>query len=129
MNKEKREYYRAMKLSVSSGTFAASSATIEIQCGGRQAPLKKAVIGEGSVDAIFKAIMSATGTSNRLVSFSLNAVTNGTEADADCVVQLLTEIKGRAEVIRGKGSDKDILCAAAYAYINALNRIEILSED
>ena len=51
--------------------------------------------------------------------FQINAVTEGTDAQATVSVRL--EENGRT--VTGKGSDTDTLVAAAYAYVNALNKL------
>ena len=52
--------------------------------------------------------------------FSVNAITDGTQAQGEVTMRLSR--KGR--VVNGVGSDPDIVVAAAKAYLNALNRLE-----
>jgi len=80
---------------------------------------KAAVIGDGPVDATFKAIRKLTKSQARLLHFSVGAITGGTDAQGECTVRL--EDDGR-EVI-GQGAHNDIIVASAKAYLNALNKI------
>jgi 2-isopropylmalate synthase len=75
--------------------------------------------GDGAVDAIFKAIHEIYPHDATLQLFQISAVTEGTDAQATVSVRL--EENGRT--VTGKGSDTDTLVAAAYAYVNALNKL------
>jgi 2-isopropylmalate synthase len=112
-----KENYKLKQMNVSSGSFAAPTATVEMEVLG---VLKKtAVLGAGPVDAAFRAIKELTGTSSELKQFSVGAITGGTDAQGECTVRL--EENGR-EVL-GQGAHEDIIVASAKAYINALNKM------
>ncbi|PLX93838.1 MAG: 2-isopropylmalate synthase [Desulfuromonas sp.] len=112
------ETYKLLQMNVSSGSFAAPTATVEMQVEG---DIKKAaVMGDGPVDASFKAIKQITGTDYPLLNFSVGAITGGTDAQGECSVRLRNN-EGR-EVL-GQGAHPDIIVASAKAYINALNKI------
>ncbi|MFN2258185.1 MAG: alpha-isopropylmalate synthase regulatory domain-containing protein, partial [Desulfuromonadaceae bacterium] len=70
--------------------------------------------------ATFKAIKKLTKSNAPLLSFSVGAITGGTDAQGECTVRLQTE-DGR-EVL-GQGAHPDIIVASAKAYLNALNKI------
>jgi 2-isopropylmalate synthase len=73
--------------------------------------------GDGPVDAIFKAIEKIAHSNSHLQLYSVNAVTEGTEAQGEVTVRL--EKNGR--IVNGQGADTDVLAASAKAYLNALN--------
>ncbi len=75
--------------------------------------------GTGSVDAIFQAIKQAVGTDPHLVLYAIDAVTGGTDAQANAHVRL--EMNGR--VVSGNAAEPDTLVASARAYLNAYNRL------
>jgi len=75
--------------------------------------------GDGPVDAIFKAIRALYPHTATLQLFQISAVTEGTDAQATVNVRL--EENGRT--VTGKASDTDTMAAAAYAYVNALNKL------
>jgi 2-isopropylmalate synthase len=80
--------------------------------------------GDGPVDAVFRAIREAYPHAATLQLFQINAVTEGTDAQATVSVRL--EENGRT--VTGKASDTDTLVAAAYAYVNALNKLLVKRE-
>ena len=80
--------------------------------------------GDGPVDAIFKAVRELYPHAATLQLFQISAVTEGTDAQATVSVRL--EENGRT--VTGKASDTDTLAAAAYAYVNALNKLLVKRE-
>jgi 2-isopropylmalate synthase len=112
------EKYKLIQMNVASGSFAAPTATVEMEINGKRR--KMALIGEGPVDATFNAIKKMVGSKAKLLHFAVGAITGGTDAQGECTVRL--EENGR-EVI-GQGAHPDIIVASAKAYINALNRLE-----
>ncbi len=111
------EKYKLMQMNVSSGSFAAPTATIEMEINGKVK--KGAVIGAGPVDAAFKSIKKLTGSKANLLAFNVGGITGGTDAQGECTVRLE---EGGREVL-GQGAHPDIIVASAKAYINALNRL------
>jgi 2-isopropylmalate synthase len=83
-----------------------------------------ATTGDGPVDAIFKAIRELYPHSATLQLFQISAVTEGTDAQATVSVRL--DENGRS--VTGRGADTDTLVAAAYAYVNALNKLLVKRE-
>jgi 2-isopropylmalate synthase len=79
------------------------------------------VEGSGSVDAIFNAIKEAVGANPHLVLYGVDAVTGGTDAQANAHVRL--EMGSR--VVSGTAAEPDTLVASARAYLNAYNRLLI----
>ena len=84
--------------------------------------VKEAAFGDGPVDAIYNAIKKATGKESvHLVKFDVSSITGGTDAVGEVTVRIEEEGK----VAMGQGSDTDIIVAAAKAFINALNKLEL----
>ena len=81
-------------------------------------------VGDGAVDAIFKAIRELYPHTASLQLFQVHAVTEGTDAQATVSVRL--EENGRT--VTGRAADTDTLVAAAYAYVNALNKLLVKRE-
>ncbi|MCB1517249.1 MAG: 2-isopropylmalate synthase [Hyphomicrobiaceae bacterium] len=77
------------------------------------------VSGTGSVDAIFNAIKEAVGDDPHLVIYGVDAVTGGTDAQANAHVRL--EMNSR--IVSGRAAEPDTLVASARAYLNAYNRL------
>jgi 2-isopropylmalate synthase len=114
------ETYKLEQMNVSSGSFATPTATVAMEVKGKMK--KIAVIGDGPVDAVFKAIKKLARSKATLLNFSVGAITGGTDAQGECSVRLQSA-EGR-EVL-GQGAHPDILVASAKAYINALNKLVI----
>ncbi len=77
------------------------------------------VEGTGSVDAIFNAIKTAVKADPHLVLYGVDAVTGGTDAQANAHVRL--EMNNR--IVSGNAAEADTLVASARAYLNAYNRL------
>src|SRR4051812_7939562 len=76
--------------------------------------------GDGSVDAIFRAINSATKRDAKLREFRIDSVTGGQDALGEASVVL--ELAGQSAA--GQGVSTDIIEAAAQAYVRALSNCE-----
>jgi 2-isopropylmalate synthase len=73
--------------------------------------------GNGTLDAVFRAIQQVTGVAAELEDFSLAAATQGSDALGEAVVTL----SQGSQVVVGRAAALDVVEAAANAYINALN--------
>nr|MBA3922926.1 2-isopropylmalate synthase [Nostocaceae cyanobacterium] len=78
-----------------------------------------AVVGVGPVDAVYQAINRLVQIPNQLIEFSVQSVTEGIDALGTVTIRLRYE----EQIFSGQASDTDIVVAAAYAYMNALNRL------
>ena len=73
--------------------------------------------GEGPVDAVFRAIDSATSIKGRLTDFRIDAVSGGKDALGE--VRVAVEFDGNEYA--GRGLSQDVVEAAARAYVRAAN--------
>lgn len=73
--------------------------------------------GNGTLDAVFRAIQQVSGVPAELEDFSLAAATQGSDALGEAVVTL----SQGTQVVVGRAAALDVVEAAANAYINALN--------
>ncbi|MDI6755957.1 MAG: 2-isopropylmalate synthase [Thermodesulfobacteriota bacterium] len=112
------DIYKLVNLNVVSGSVAVPTATVQIEIGGKI--YQEAGFGDGPVDAVYKTISKITKTKSRLLKFSVNAITGGTDAQGEVMV-ILEEGGVR---VTGQGAHTDIIMAAAKAYINGLNKLE-----
>jgi len=111
------EHYKLISLKVCSETGERPHAQLTISLDGKEYPADAE--GCGPVDATFKAIETVANSQTRLLVYSVNNVTNGTDSQAEVGVRL--EKGGR--VINGQGADTDIVIASGKAYLNALNKL------
>jgi len=111
------EFYAIRNVAVHCGTFVTPTATVELGIDGQ--PAKRACMGDGPVDAVFKAIRELTETEAKLLRYSVNAITAGMDAQGEVSVTL--EEDGHRVI--GQGADTDIVVASAKAYVHALNKL------
>jgi 2-isopropylmalate synthase len=122
--------YELVSLSVTGGTLAPPTATVEVRVVDREAAaelgrdagavVSAAETGDGMVDAACGAIRHAVGRDEvALVSFQVSAVTGGIDALGEVTVTVEVEDGQR---FTGRGVSTDIVEASARAYLDALNR-------
>ena len=80
--------------------------------------LSDSALGNGGVDAIFKAIDRISGINGSLKEYQVKAVSQGKDALAKVTVKV--EFAGEGAII-GRGLDVDTMLASAKAYVAALN--------
>jgi 2-isopropylmalate synthase len=115
--------YKLQYLNVISGTATVPTATVQLEIGKKVQ--QDAGFGIGPIDATFNAIAKMTGTRSKLLHFSIDSLTGGTDAQGSVTVRL--EEDGVQTL--GKGNDPDIIVSSAKAYINGLNRLEHLKRN
>ena len=116
------EYYKLSHITVTCGSFAVATATVQMEIDGK--PVRTAELGDGPVDAALKAIKKLTRSKAKLQQYNVGSITGGTDAQGEVTVRLA---EGERTVV-GKGSSTDIIEASAKAYIHALNRLHAKRE-
>jgi len=114
------EKYDLQYLNVVSGNVAIPTATMEMRVG--KEIIRDTGFGNGPVDATFAAIRNITKTNYPLLKYAVNAITGGSDAQGETMVQL----KHNGHSVIGRGAHPDVIVASAKAYINALNRLEFV---
>ncbi|MBE6590390.1 MAG: hypothetical protein E7643_09475 [Ruminococcaceae bacterium] len=109
--------YSLISYVINNGNIISSSAQITLEKNGEQSI--GVCIGDGPVDAAFRAIEQIIGHHYELDDFQIQSVTEGKEAMGSALVKLRSE--GR--LYSGNGISTDIIGAAIRAYINAVNKI------
>lgn len=105
-------------LQIVAGTEGPQTAEMKLIVDGEERQAK--VEGNGSVDAIFKAIRAIVPHEGaHLQLYDVSAVTGGTDAQAEVTVRLEEDGK----TVTGQGADSDTLVASARAYVHALNKL------
>jgi 2-isopropylmalate synthase len=112
------ERHRLLNLAVVCGTFATPTATVELAVDGEARKIAR--LGDGPVDAVFRAITELTGAKGRLLRYQVNSITSGIDAQGEVSVTL--EEDGLRVI--GHGADTDIVVASARAYLQAINKLE-----
>jgi 2-isopropylmalate synthase len=81
--------------------------------------IREASLGDGPVDAVFKAIEHITGVDVKLRDYRVRSVTVGEDAQGEASVE--AEFNGRT--VSGRGTSTDIIEASAQAFLQVINRI------
>ena len=111
------DMWELVDLTLVGGTTVEPRATVRVKTPGGDV-VQESASGDGMVDAACGAIVRATGVEARLISFTVGAVTSGTEALGDVTVQI--DIDG--DRYTGRGVSTDVVEASARAFLNAVNR-------
>mgnify|MGYP001108782157 CR=1 FL=1 len=106
-----------VNLKVVCGTGGPAEAVIEMEIDGEETAAESK--GDGPVDATFKAVRKLHPNKARLQLYQVNAVTEGTDAQATVSVRLEED----GVIATGQSANTDTVVASALAYIQALNRL------
>ena len=80
--------------------------------------VKNSVLGNGSIDSIFKGIDSILGIEGRLIDYKINSITKGKDSLAEAKVK----VRFKDIIYEGYGLNLDTLSASGLAYLNAVNK-------
>lgn len=117
------EVFSMKAMQISSGNNIFATATVTLVNDG--AEFTDAAIGDGPVDAAFQTIERMTGVHVTLESYALRAVTDGTDALSEASVR----VSRNGRHYRGKAVSIDVIESSAKAYLNAINRCLLESEQ
>ena len=119
---EQSDHLNLKSLRVVCGTQGPQEASLELSIDGVVHSVT--ATGDGPVDATFNAVKELYPHAARLQLYQVNAVTEGTDAQATVSVRMEEEGK----IATGQSADTDTVVASAKAYINALNRLIVRRE-
>ena len=119
---EQSDHLNLKSLRVVCGTQGPQEASLELSIDGVVRSVT--ATGDGPVDATFNAVKELYPHAARLQLYQVNAVTEGTDAQATVSVRMEEEGK----IATGQSADTDTVVASAKAYINALNRLIVRRE-
>ena len=109
--------YQIKAYVVNNGNVISSTAQITMEKNGET--MQGISIGDGPIDAAFRAIEQIVGHRYELDDFQIQSVTEGKEAMGSALVKLRADGK----LYSGNGISTDIIGASIRAYINAINKI------
>jgi 2-isopropylmalate synthase len=117
--------WQLLTLHTTAGTSVLPTATVAIRRPDGEV-VQDAAIGDGPVDAIFKAVERVTGVHANLREFVVRSVTQGKDAQGEVTLEL--EVESSDGSYRGRAASTDIIEASAVAYLNAVNAIATRKE-
>jgi 2-isopropylmalate synthase len=91
---------------------------------------EKAVIegvgeGNGPIDAIYKGIDSALNIEIELIDYKINSISKG----KDSLGEVFVKVRHKDSLVKGRAINVDIIVASANAYMDAINRLNILNKN
>ena len=134
------EIWKLNHIQVSCGDHSMPTASVNM-VGPNGTVYQDAALGTGPVDAVYQAINRIVCEPNTLTEFSINAVTEGIDAQAEATIriqphngnaqQAMNPQTGQAytRTYSGHGASTDIVVAAARAYLSALNKMLAAREE
>ena len=84
--------------------------------------------GNGGVDAGVTAVKRITGTTARIESFSLVAITGGSDAVAEVHCTVSEEYEGKKIKAFGSAANIDVSIAGIHSFVDALNKLEYMKK-
>lgn len=111
------EFFQLQQFVINCGNFMTATATVKLK--NKEKELEAVSTGSGPIYAAFGAIDQLVGKEYKLDDYSLQAITEGEDAQGEAFVQ----IKRHDELYHGSGISTDVIEASMKAYINAINRM------
>lgn len=106
------------ELHITAGTGAIAAGAVRLRHADDRL-VNEAAVGDGPIEAAFKALERATGVALELRNFDVRSVTMGEDAQGEVTVT----VEYNGESFRGHGISTDIVEAGAQAYLDVINRI------
>jgi len=120
------QIYQLERFIINSGNTITSTANIKLTRNNESR--EEAAVGDGPMDAAFKAIERITGLPLRLEDYQVRSVTGGKDAQGEVVVK----VRKDKQAVLGRGLSTDVVEAGIKAYLNAVNKLlnrAVLEED
>ncbi len=109
----------SMRIGSGIGIDSLPTATVSLKHKHSGVTAREAAVGDGPIDATFKAMDRALKLTTLLSDFTVRSVSHGEDAQGQADISAIYQ--GR--VYKGRGLSTDILEAAARAYLEIVNRI------
>ncbi len=110
--------YKLISYLINTGNIISSSAQIKVfKSDGTE--VEGVSMGDGPIDAAFRAIEQITGNHYELDDFQIQSVTEGREAMGSALIRL----REGGKLYSGSGISTDIIGASISAYLGAINKI------
>lgn len=115
--KEMPKAYEYISFVINSGSTITSTANVKLLVKGEK--IEKVAVGDGPVDACFKAIDKIVKLDVHLDNYLIQSITEGVDALGEVVVK----INHQNTTLIGRGLSTDIIEASIKAYLNAINKV------
>jgi 2-isopropylmalate synthase len=134
------EIWKLNQIQVSCGDHSIPTVSVSLT-GPDGTTYMDAALGTGPVDAAYQAMNRIIGEAPKLTEFSINAVTEGLDAQAEATIRIQPDNgdgkyalnpqtnQHYARTFSGHGASTDIVVASARAYLSALNKMLAASAE
>ena len=102
---------------INSGNTITATATVVLNIDG--ASVEEVAVGDGPVDAAYKAIEKILNTEAVLVDYAIHSVTEGKDALGEAIVKL----QSGGKPVTGRGLSTDVIESSILAYLNAAQKL------
>lgn len=121
-----KEVVTLQRVQIQCGDHCIPTATVSLRILDADHTCTETAMGSGPVDAAFQAINNLIGgiVNARLIEYKVNSVTEGIDALGEVTVRVIDGEAGRSYT--GFAANTDITVASAQAYVNAINRCQLL---
>jgi len=109
--------YQVKSFITNSGNVITATATVVLEKNDES--FEEVAVGDGPIDASFKAIEKIIGSGATLDDYSIQSVTEGKDAQGEAIVKLAYE--GRQ--FTGRGLSTDIIESSILAYLHAASKV------
>ncbi|MEK6646206.1 MAG: 2-isopropylmalate synthase [Candidatus Firestonebacteria bacterium] len=116
--KGKEAVYQLEYIYTATGNKMVPTATVSLKIGGKI--YSASAIGDGPVDATYKAINEVIKENVSLIDYQIRSITSGKEAQGEVSVR----IKRKDIEVNGRGISTDIIEASARAYLDAMSKLK-----
>lgn len=129
MNTVAQDHYKLLRVQVHCGDHDIPTATISLRDENQNTESSISMLGTGPVDAVYKAIrsLSPEAAESKLLEYTVTSVTAGIDALAEVTVRVQDINSSR--IVFGRSANTDVIVASAQAYVNALNRLEVMRDE
>ena len=109
--------YALDRFVINSGNTITTTAVIRLKHG-EETP-ERAAVSDGPINASFRAINKIVGRDVELEDYTLRAMTDGEDAQAEAIVKIRVDGGG---MVTGRGVSVDVIEASVKAYVNGINK-------
>ena len=111
------ERYTLVNFVINSGNAITSTAVIRLKHG--DDICERVAASDGPINAAYRALNKIVGKDFVLEDYSLNAITEGEDAQGEAIVKISFE---GSEWVTGRGVSTDVIEASIKAYVNGINK-------
>jgi 2-isopropylmalate synthase len=113
------EHFKLERFVVNSGNTINSTAIVKL-LDNEGTVHEKVALGDGPVDAAYKAIEQMAEMPLDLTDYRINSVSDGEDALGEVTVKVTSGERS----VRGRGLSTDVIESSILAYVNAINKLK-----